>query len=289
MNRPSICNSCGNLMGVSDKCPYCGASRNSALGFLKQTARSLERGDSFGIVTNYLLIFTIGVYFIQVFFGVYAAGSSSVFSILWKGPPGHVHWLTGAATPDTLTGSYYTLITASFLHGGIFHLGMNMYALKQIGPLIERMVGPFLYIPVYLICGAVGFFASMYSASVAGRLGISVGASAGLFGFIAFGSIVAFIHGDGKDDPLFKVLFQWMVFGLVIGFIIPNIDNWAHIGGMVGGLIIGFGWTKVRSIVAFSTPSKLAGLASILLVVFCLCYAVIGNWTDWQFVLMNRR
>lgn len=132
-------------------------------------------------------------------------------------------------------GQYYRLITPMFLHAGLIHIAFNMYALYCVGPFAERVYGRINYIGIYFFSGIISTLASyIFSPN-----SLSVGASGAIFGL--FGAILIFALK--ARNRIGKNLLLNMVFviaiNLVIGFSMANIDNSAHLGGLVGGLVSG--------------------------------------------------
>lgn len=239
-------------MGVADTCPYCGASRHSPTGYIKGMMRAAESGTGYPPLTQAIIYFTTIMFVAQLFVGMLILGPGSLFQLIWSGGPVGVGYVLGASTPEIYSdGQWYRLITASFLHGGLLHIGFNMFALFQVGPLIERTVGPWMFLFFYVLTGIGGFFLSSYPGFsgemvVTGIPKMSLGASASLFGMIGSGMVIAFRLGQGRQDPIFNVLLQWSIFSLAMGFMIPNIDNLAHIGGLLSGLLLGHLWVQNR-------------------------------------------
>lgn len=130
-------------------------------------------------------------------------------------------------------GQPWRLITCAFLHGGLAHIAFNMYALKIIGSEVEYAYGKVKYIGIYLI-SAIG--ASLFS-YIFNSDSISVGASGAIFGL--FGAMLMF--GIENRDRIGKEyiinLFKVIVINIIIGVTISNIDNSAHIGGLIFGMI----------------------------------------------------
>lgn len=140
---------------------------------------------------------------------------------------------------------YWRLVSAMFLHGDgtvngtLLHLMMNLWALFQLGTLYEIMFGTRRFLWVYFVTGIV---ASLTSMVVTG--GPSVGASGAIFGLLG-----AFIFSvrrsprwrhDRVARSVVKQCLFWAVANIVVTSQIPQIDNAAHIGGLVAGLILGF-------------------------------------------------
>lgn len=129
-----------------------------------------------------------------------------------------------------MNGEWWRIVTSMFLHIGMPHILLNMLALYFIGTLVERIYGNFRFLLIYFIAGMIGGLASF-----ALNPSLAAGASGAIFGL--FGALLFF----GVTYP--KVFFQTMgwnvifVIGInvVFGFSVPQIDNGAHIGGMVGG------------------------------------------------------
>ena len=132
------------------------------------------------------------------------------------------------------SGEYYRLITCMFLHAGLLHISLNMYSLYIIGPLVERVYGRVKYISIYFIAGIV---ASLFSYIFSND--ISIGASGAIFGLLGATLIFAITIKKTVGKDFYINILQVMAVNLIIGFSIPNIDNYAHIGGILGGIVMG--------------------------------------------------
>uniref|UniRef100_UPI00311AB718 rhomboid family intramembrane serine protease n=1 Tax=Clostridium sporogenes TaxID=1509 RepID=UPI00311AB718 len=130
-------------------------------------------------------------------------------------------------------GEYYRLITAMFLHGGLIHLALNMYALNSIGPLVEIYFGKVKYLIIYFISGILSsYFSYLFSSSV------SIGASGAIFGTLGATLIIAYKNRKKGGKEFLNNIISVIVINLVLGFSIPNVDNFGHIGGLIGGVIV---------------------------------------------------
>ena len=139
--------------------------------------------------------------------------------------------------PMTLEGQWWRLITSCFLHGGIIHLAFNMYALLYIGVLLEPHLGKLRFISAYLLTGIAASTTSL----AWDDLTISVGASGAIFGM--YGVFLALLSTNIIEKTARKALLTSI--GVFVAFNLLNglkegIDNSAHIGGLLSGLIIGF-------------------------------------------------
>ncbi len=139
----------------------------------------------------------------------------------------------------TFSGEWWRLLTSVFVHGGLLHIAFNMWCLWNLGALCESLYGRWTYAAIYLICG-VG--ASLASAAWHPHTP-SVGASGAIFG-LAGALITAFKLGEfsvprSALSGTLRSLGAFVVYNLIFGAIIPGIDNTAHIGGLITGLIVG--------------------------------------------------
>jgi rhomboid protease GluP len=146
-----------------------------------------------------------------------------------------------------LMGEYWRFFTPMFLHGGILHLGFNSYFLYIVGPQVERSYGTLRFAAIYFLSGFAGSIASF-----ALTASPSIGASGALFGVI--GALIPFLYqnrdilGDTKRRIISIV--EVIVINLLIG-LTPGIDNWGHVGGLLGGLALSWLATpryKIRSV-----------------------------------------
>jgi len=135
-------------------------------------------------------------------------------------------------------GEYHRLFSVTLLHGNYLHLFFNMYALFIAGPIVEVLYGSRLMGLFYLLCAAAGSVASFVT-SDASAVGAS-GAIFGLFGILLAASRTHHPALDRRSRSLVGQLGTLILINLVFGFVVPGIDNAAHIGGLVAGLWLGF-------------------------------------------------
>ncbi|WP_298838661.1 rhomboid family intramembrane serine protease [Clostridium sp.] len=144
--------------------------------------------------------------------------------------------LLGAKVNDLINqGQYYRLVTCMFLHGGIVHVAVNMYSLYAIGPMVESVYGKIKYLAIYFISGiCASLFSYVFSTS------ISIGASGAIFGLL--GAVLIFaITSKGKTGSAFiKSILSVIFINIFIGATMPGIDNFAHLGGLFGGMLVAF-------------------------------------------------
>lgn len=159
---------------------------------------------------------------------------------LWRGPHMGLLIALGASSPDL---SWWGPLTANFLHGGILHLAMNMMALYYIGPLIESLTSRSFFISTYIGSGVVGFISSAFLG------GVSVGASAAIFGLLGCGFVHTYFYKSSRH-PLFALFTSWILMGLAFGLLVPRVDSAAHLGGLVGGCLWGLLWVRSSRILS---------------------------------------
>jgi rhomboid protease GluP len=169
------------------------------------------------------------------------------------------------ATSAVQAGQWWRLLTAMFLHGGIVHLALNMYALWEAGLMVTRFFGNRGFLVAYLGAGLVGNALSLY---FSGQTGVSVGSSGAVFG-VAGALLAAVLQHRGKfpmgrSKQMLTSLAIFIVYSLVYGLSRQGIDNAAHIGGLAAGFVVG--WLLVEKIGEDATPArrnKAAAIASL--------------------------
>ncbi len=174
--------------------------------------------------------------------------------------------------PMTTSGQWWRILSSMFLHGSWEHVLLNMYVLWNIGRLTERLYGSASYAFLYFatgICGA--FMRTVWDPSIA-----SIGASGAVFGIL--GALLAMLLHRGSRIPRSIALAHWpstllfVVFNLVGGAMNPLIDNAAHVGGLLSGVLLGWALVRpvdasarrefpVRQVVSAAVVSLLLGVA----------------------------
>lgn len=139
--------------------------------------------------------------------------------------------------PNTLNGEAWRLMTACFLHIGIIHLLMNMYALFSVGIMLEPLLGKTKFIVAYLLTGLTSSMTSLWWHD----LTISAGASGAIFGLygVFFALLTTNLIREEVRKPLLSSIGFFIIFNLGFGTQ-AGIDNAAHIGGLIGGVLIGY-------------------------------------------------
>ncbi len=185
---------------------------------------------------------------------------------LWHSPNSvQLHWGANFA-PATQDGEWWRLGTAMFLHFGVMHLLMNCLALWDIGQLAERMYGRGRFLFIYLLSGLFGNWLSLV---VQGNQAVSGGASGAIFGI--YGAVLVFLWRERAVISAHE--FRWLFGGgllfatvsIGMGFVVSGIDNSAHIGGLLSGILLCL--VLSTSLSARPIPQKFRWLAGLSLVI----------------------
>jgi rhomboid protease GluP len=198
-------------------------------------------------IASWVLLGAIGL----VFVGETLAGGSTQTDVLIK--------LGAKYSPLIVSGQYWRLFTAMFLHIGLMHLAFNAYALVIIGTDMERLFGVGRFLAIYLLSGLFGSLAS-YAFSPS----LSAGASGAIFGLIGALGIYFAVYrerlGRWGRARLGNIVFL-IAINLFFGFINPGIDNYGHVGGLLSG--IGLGWALLPRYQSDATGTRLVDTGSL--------------------------
>ena len=127
-------------------------------------------------------------------------------------------------------GHWWTLITATYLHGSVLHILFNMLWLRQIGPLVVELFGNSRFIIIYTFAGLTGSIVS----TIAGTT-LFVGASGAIFGLFAALLYYGWHRGGTFGSNIFRQILIWAAIAFLFGFMAAGVDNWGHLGGFIGG------------------------------------------------------
>ncbi len=261
-----LCPNCRKLISRDEPaCPYCGLIRPG----LHNTAGIIRKIFLGSDPVRTIIYVNIALYILSLILG----GISAEGSFNFLSPSSQSLLLLGASGTIPVIGAhrYWTLISASFLHGGILHIAFNMMALYQLGPFVLREFGFHCFINLYIITGICGF-----AVSVLFGVPFTIGASASICGLI--GAIIYFgkSRGDHYGEIIYKEAMGWVVGLIVFGLIFSGINNWAHGGGILSGIGLAFlmGYNDNKQESAWI---KLLAYACILITVLVLIWAVANS------------
>ena len=227
-----VCPSCRNLVGVNDeRCLMCGRWNPGLWGFAPLLNR-LGKDLGFAKLVVGACIIIYGLMLLSDPSGINTQGALSFLS-----PSRRALFLFGESgrIPVFLAGRWWTVLTAGWLHAGLLHIFFNIMWIRQLAPATSEMYGPSRMIIIYTIAGIVGFAASTLAGAfvpILGGAGFTVGASAAIFGLL--GALIYYGRRTGSSAVSDQAK-SWAIPLFIIGFIMPGVDNWAHLGGFVGG------------------------------------------------------
>lgn len=242
--RP-ICPECMVAAPVGHQCPTCVAEARSEYrkGPGRRVAVANAKATS---VTSVLLALMGAGYVLEVVMGGAGAllSGPNVIELIRLGASVGIAQLPNEDVVGIATGQEWRMLTAIFLHGGIFHLLMNAYALWIFGPVFEREVGRVKFLMVFMTTGVFASAASYAFASVPTQ--VSVGASGAIFGVV--GAFVAYNYRHRElavAAARLRGLVPFLILNVIFSFSLSFIDWRAHLGGFVAGLVAGVvaeGW-----------------------------------------------
>lgn len=262
-----VCTSCGSLVGVrDDKCLNCGR-RNPGLWGFAPLLRNL--GNDLGFVA--LVVWGNGaIYVISLLLsGGGLRMSGGLFGFL--APSTQIAILLGASGgyPVFMLGRWWTVFSASWLHGSLLHIVFNMMWVRDLGPVVADVYGAGRMVIIYTVAGACGFLLS----SVAWRYfpplpflngaQLTLGASAAIFGLL--GALVHYGRRTGSHLVRSEAIRYAVILGF-FGLIMPGVDNFAHAGGFVGGYVTAL----------LLDPLKPEKIDHIMIALVCLVVTVIS-------------
>jgi membrane associated rhomboid family serine protease len=242
--RP-ICGRCAIPASVGQHCPECVAeARRTA-----PRVRSAIAAEAPGVVA--ILAINVGFFIVQQL----VPSVTRELSLVPR---------------DIADGEWWRLFTAMVLHAPtrFFHILMNSLVLWIYGPHVERAFGTARFLALYAISGFIGSVTS-YALGPVNIIG--VGASGAIFGIA--GVLLVYLYRRRSSTFVYAEMRNVVAFvalNLLLGFILPNIDYWAHIGGLVGGMVLALGFDrgdhKVSPALEFATAAAVIGAGVGLLV-----------------------
>ncbi len=233
-----VCSSCGRLVGVNDeRCYHCGRRKPGLFGF----AGALRKmGQDLGFVP-----FTLGacLFLFLVSLAMDPSGlmRGGLMSLLSPTPCTLFRLGSSGGLPVFEFGRWWTVLSATWLHGGLLHIAFNLYWVRQLGPAMAQAYGPGRAVIIYLFSSITGFLLTSASFWYFGRtfLGgasLTVGASASIFGWL--GALIYYGRRSGRTEIGRQLLMGFVLPLLVLGLLIPFVDNLAHVGGLAGGWLL---------------------------------------------------
>ena len=234
MNRPArksiLCPNCRKLISTDEtRCPHCGIATPNA----RWKNNPLTRGWGSGRQLIRIIIFAnIGIYLYSLLISKSALSSG-------LNPLGMLSPSTRAIAELGATGTllikelgWWTLISANYLHGSALHIFFNMMALNQISILITQLFGVYRFFTIFTLGGIGGFIVSNLMG-----IPITVGASSALCSLIGAALYYGRSRGGTFGQIVYRQIGGWAIGIIIFGFVVPQVNNAAHIGGMLTGAL----------------------------------------------------
>lgn len=206
--------------------------------------KARTRWLNFSWATWLIFVLTVGIWCVTAYRVALAARARTfqdiLASILANSEDSQVLLAFGAKDDVAiLHGQYWRLVTPLFLHANILHLGLNMLNFLLLGLITERIFGHLRFGLIYLLAGVVSILASFIGVPQ----DISVGASGAIFGLV--GAYSAFLLLHRRAFRYHGIIaFGWLLLvigiNLGLGFVLPDVDNYAHVGGLLSGCLLGW-------------------------------------------------
>ena len=266
-----VCPSCRNLINTDEvRCPYCGTYRPGMWGLGPALSRLF--GGRIDLLT---LIPTacVALYVLSLLLDLRSALTirGGLFGML---SPGNRALIALGMTHRQ--GQWWTLFTSIYLHGSLLHILFNVLWIRQLGPQVGDLYGSARYFIIFTAGGVVGFALSNVLTGAP-----TIGASGAIFGLFAALIVYGRWHGGTLNSVMTRQVWQWAIVLFILGFMMRGINNWAHLGGFIGG------WIASRILVSGSGGRE--GRLSILLALLFLFLSAAGFglsvYHNWRLLL----
>jgi rhomboid protease GluP len=229
-----ICPYCGKLVGVNDQeCWNCGR-RNPGLWGFAPLLRKL--GTDLGFV-SIVTWGCVALYVATLLYDSQGIGRSIGIDILSPSLRSLRVFGASGAIPVFFNSRWWTVLSAAWLHGSLLHIFFNLLWVRQLAPAAAELYGASRTVIIYTMASIVGFTLSSSAGyffagiPLLSGAGYTLGASAPIFGLL--GALV--YYGRKGSSHISSQATTYAVILFVFGFIMPNVDNYAHLGGFIGG------------------------------------------------------
>lgn len=267
-----LCPNCRGLISRNESvCPYCGLQSPASWWKNNGFFRLFKDPDLFlkGLSGVNIAFFVLSLILSPGGMGV----EMNPFGFL--SPDNRSLLLLGATgtMPIATLHRWWSLVSASYLHGSLLHLIFNLIALRQIGPLIIQEYGLARMFTIYTFGGIGGFLLSVLAG-----VPFTIGASAAVCALIGAALYYGKSRGGSYGRQVYQQVGGWALSIFVFGLLVPGINNWAHGGGMAAGivcaLLLGY-QDKRRELISHRMLGAACALVTFLILFWALLTAVI--------------
>jgi membrane associated rhomboid family serine protease len=254
--RP-ICTDCATFAAVGIRCPEHSGAPQGVQRVTSGVRRASFEGTG-AIVTKALIAANVLVFIINLAQGASLGRNGGELYFDWF-LIGHAELFPGGPAIGVGDGDWWRLITSTFLHGSIIHLGFNMLMLWWIGSPIEAAIGRGRYLMLYLVSGLAGSAGALLLTEPNRA---TVGASGAIFGLLG----AALVFERQRNYVLGGSALSIIVLNLVLSFAVPGISIGGHLGGLIGGALCGLALSRFGRTHAIYGRPGVVGVAGVVAV-----------------------
>lgn len=219
-----VCPSCGRLVGVNEpSCPHCGRHNPGLWGFTRMFQNLGQLVGPGPVIIGSCVV----IYLLTLLVDPSNIGMGGALSILQPSQKAVLLFGASGTYPVVSLGRWWTVLSASWLHGGLLHILFNMMWIRQLAPATAQYYGVGRMLLIYVVSGALGFILSTLSGHQ-----LTLGASAAVFGLL--GALVVYGRRTG-NTAMGQQIWMWALILFALGFVMRGVDNFAHLGGFLGG------------------------------------------------------
>jgi rhomboid protease GluP len=241
-NGSMVCPNCGRLISVNaSSCMHCGRKNPGLWGYGPALSRWLAHIN--GLVPILTAVCVV-LFVLSVLLELITSSRPQILSSIWALSTENLYRLGLTGRFAIRQGHWWTLLTAVYLHGGILHILFNLMWLRQLGYMVEELFGTYRAFIIFSMAGITGFVFSVFMGSM-----FTLGSSGAVFGML--GALIYYGRKRGGyfGAAIFRQVGSWAIMAFIFGFLFPNIDNWAHFGGFIGGYLSAMflGYREIRA------------------------------------------
>lgn len=248
-SRQRMCPACRALLDRKEKvCPFCNERLTRGSGGPLDRLLSSFIPDQMRYTVFFLTI-NVFLFMLTLAASMTRMGGEMSPSFLFGAIDGYTLVRFGAKYGLLIeAGQWWRFVTPIFLHGSLLHLGMNSWVLYDLGPTVESLYGRQRYLVLYVLTGIAGNLLSYWWSPNS----LSIGASGSILGLVGAMITYGYRNRSRLGGSVRNMYVRWAIYVLIFGFLVPFIDNAAHIGGLLAGMAFGYIVSDMPSITSGS-------------------------------------
>ncbi len=231
----ALCRSCGRLVSIgAAQCIHCGAARPT-LGHDNPVLKALAGLDPTAVLMGVCGLMYAGA------IGVTALTAPEVLTHprSWFGilspSSGALVTLGATSGPHMWSGMVWTLLTASYQHGSLLHIGFNLWFLRDLGRLTTNIYGPARFFVLFSLAGVGGFLLSNLASGA-----LTIGASCSAFGMMGALAVFGWRRGGTAGKQIQNFMLRWVFLNVLFTAGLGGVNHWGHAGGFLSGAALAF-------------------------------------------------